>query len=153
MKEHPSFKNYLIGENGDVISKITHKKNKKMKPSVLTTGYQIICLRENGKSRHVLHHRLVLETYHPISNSHLYQCHHKNHIRNDNRLENLEWVLVADHVSKHHKGRVASEETRRKMSEASKGNQNNVGKLWWNNGTKTIRRKECPGSGWVRGRL
>ena len=27
------------------------------------------------------------------------------------------------------------------------------GKLWWNNGVKTTRACECPGEGWVRGRL
>ena len=27
------------------------------------------------------------------------------------------------------------------------------GKLWWNNGVKQTRALECPGEGWVRGRL
>jgi len=33
------------------------------------------------------------------------------------------------------------------MREAGKG------RLFWNDGTRNIRSKECPGDGWVRGRL
>jgi hypothetical protein len=58
-------------------------------------------------------------------------------------------------IGEHHKGKVLSDETRRKISEAKKGkpNQNVAGKFWWNDGTRTIRSKECPGEGWVRGRM
>ena len=43
-------------------------------------------------------------------------------------------------------GRVFSEESKIKMS---------IGKntKYWNNGVKTVRRKECPGDGWILGRL
>ena len=56
-------------------------------------------------------------------------------------------------LSESHKGKLLSEETKKKLSEAKKGNQWNVGMLFWNDGTKTIRSKECPGDGWVRGRM
>lgn len=56
-----------------------------------------------------------------------------------------------------HRGKHPSEETRRKLGAAMSvrmiGNKNVVGKLWWNNGVRTVRAKECPGEGWVRGRL
>ena len=49
------------------------------------------------------------------------------------------------------KGKHLSEETRRKMSESHKGKK--LGVHWWNDGVSCKRAKECPGEGWMRGRL
>jgi len=254
MRPHPLFTNYLITKDGNVINK---KTNRKLKPSPNERGYLMVGLRKDKKQHTKKIHRLMMETYEPIDNQHLYHAHHKNEIKDDNRLENLEWELKGKHISKHHKGKVLSEETRKKIGEAHKGkvlseehrrklleanrgkvvseetkkkiseskkgqvfskehkrklseshkghlvseetrrkigeshkglrhteearrkmreshkgkvlseetkrklsearlgkpNQFLVGKGWWNNGTKTIRSKECPGEGWVRGRM
>jgi len=184
MKLHPTFTNYLITKNGEVINK---KTNRTLKSYTNEEGYEVIKLSKDKKSHTRRIHRLVLETYNPIDNPHLYHAHHKNEIKSDNHLENLKWKLIPDHIrehqwnaseetrkrrseaqkgrvvseetrrkiSKHHKGKVVSEEHKKKMSEAKMGkpNQALVGKGWWNNGVKTIRSKECPGEGWVRGRL
>ena len=48
---------------------------------------------------------------------------------------------------KHH-----SVEARKKMSEANKGNTKTKGKFWFNNGIINIRSKECP-EGFVKGRI
>ena len=184
-KVHPTFTGYAVSKDGAVINK---KTNKKLKPQTNEDGYLQICLYKNKKRYFKLINRLVLETYNPIEDSHLYHAHHVDEVRDDNRLENLEWELKAEHLSKHHKGKVlseehkrkvieansgkvVSEETKQKISEAQKGrvfseeskrkmsetkmgkpNQNVAGKFWWNNGTRNIRSKECPGEGWVRGR-
>ena len=56
-------------------------------------------------------------------------------------------------------GKSRDDKTRRKISEAMTGENNhmygkkNPGVLWWNNGVKNTRSKECPGNGWNRGRL
>ena len=48
---------------------------------------------------------------------------------------------------KHH-----SEESRKKTSEANKGNTKAKGKFWFNNGIINIRSKECP-EGFAKGRI
>lgn len=50
-------------------------------------------------------------------------------------------------LGKHH-----SEETKRKIGEAKRGNTNVRGMSWWHKGNKTKRSFSCPGDGWVRGR-
>jgi len=178
MKEHPTFTNYIVSENGEVINK---KRNRKLKSRTNDGGYLVVSLRKNKKHHVRLINRLVLQTYNPIENDNLYHAHHENTIKTDNRLENLKWELVADHLSKHHKDKVISEETRRKMSKSQKGrvlteetkkkmseaqkghlvsdetkrkiSEAKKGKGWWNDGVKNIRSKEHPGEGWIRGRF
>jgi hypothetical protein len=161
MKIHPTFTNYLITENGEVMNKET---NRKLKPQNHTKGYVFFILYQDKKRHTKSIHRLLMETYNPIENDNLYQVHHQNEIKDDNRLENLKWELKEEHTREHHKGKVVSEETRKKIGGTLKGHlvseetrrkigEGNKGLKWWNNGVKTIRTKTHPGEGWVRGRL
>ena len=118
MKLHPTFTNYLITENGEVIDK---KKNRKLKLTTNEKGYMIIGLVKDNKRYFRRVNRLVLQTYNPIENDHLYDAHHENEIKNDNRLENLKWELKGEHIREHKKGKVFSEEHRRKLGESRKG--------------------------------
>jgi HNH endonuclease len=56
----------------------------------LSAGYPAVCLRKDCFIRKVRIHRLVAETF--IANpSSLKEVNHKNGIKTDNRVENLEW--------------------------------------------------------------
>ena len=50
-----------------------------------------------------------------------YVIHHKNGKRDDNDINNLELMTGYQHKSLHSKGRIVSQETRKKLSEAAKG--------------------------------
>lgn len=98
--------------------------------------------------------------------THTWDCHHmtetwwgctaKDLIANEcyyNRKAcELIFLTKAEHRRLHQKGKMYSEETRRKMSEAHKVHQPTKGMHWYNNGTINVCAYECP-EGFVKGRL
>ena len=68
---------------------------KPLKPEYTTKGYQRVTLSSNGKVKKYFVHRLVAQNY--ISNpNNLPYINHLNHKRDDNRVENLEWISTQD---------------------------------------------------------
>jgi hypothetical protein len=70
-------------------------KGKWLKPSVAYHGYQNVFLGK-GNSKRV--HRLVAITYLEKIDGKNY-INHKNNIRHDNRVENLEWVTPSENIA------------------------------------------------------
>lgn len=69
------------------------QEEKILKPKINKKGYQSVCLYKNGVKKLFQVHRLVAQAFIPNPNN--YPCvNHKNEIKDDNRVDNLEWCTV-----------------------------------------------------------
>lgn len=88
---------YKVSNYGNIISVARHrrKESKVLKQCLLRTGYYCIDLCNNGVIKKHLVHRLVANAF---LDNHLNkeQVNHINGIKNDNKLENLEWCTRSE---------------------------------------------------------
>lgn len=90
------FDNYEITKTGNVRNKNTLVE---FKPKSDKDGYLEVGIRRDGKRFYKRIHRLVAETFLPNLDN-LPLVNHKNGIKNDNRVDNLEWCTYS-YNSKH----------------------------------------------------
>ena len=89
----PGFENqYLISNIGNVFS--LHR-NRMLKPKRGKTGYLRVTLCDGGRMRNTGVHRLVAEAFIPNTENKP-TVNHINEIKDDNRVENLEWATSAE---------------------------------------------------------
>lgn len=85
---------YLISSHGRIKSKITGRIKI---PHLHHSGYYTTSLHKNGEATYLIYSRLIGQ--HFVENIYnLPEINHKNKIRIDNRLSNLEWSLPVDNA-------------------------------------------------------
>ena len=95
IKEAP---NYMVSSLGDIKSlpmKGNFWRGKLLRTKIDKGGYKRIWLYVDGKSKEVLIHRLVAQTFIP-NPCDKPQVNHKNGDKTDNRVDNLEWVTASE---------------------------------------------------------
>ena len=101
-KKINGFENYEISNLGGVRSMLK-RPNKKgstfriLKPYKTKNGYIAIRLTIDKKAKNLLFHRLIAITFIENTNKKT-QVNHKNGIKTDNRVENLEWCTPSENV-------------------------------------------------------
>lgn len=94
------FPEYYITDNGEVYSRKTKRspcRRIKKLISHIRAGYLSVILTKEQKHYNKHIHRLVAEAF--ISNPKKLPCvNHKNGIKTDNRVENLEWVTISENM-------------------------------------------------------
>jgi DNA-binding XRE family transcriptional regulator len=122
--------NYEVGTDGSVWSVSFNNTGirKQMKTYFDNDGYPYVFLHF-GKRKKKMVHRMVAELF-LIKPSTKHQVNHKNRIRNDNRLENLEWVTSQENtLHGWQNGRTYSKETKIRMRSLFVGENNPKSKL------------------------
>ena len=95
IKEAP---NYMVSSLGDIKSlpmKGNFWRGRLLRTKIDKGGYKRIWLYVNGKSKEVLVHRIVAQTFIP-NPCDKPQVNHKNGNKVDNRVDNLEWVTASE---------------------------------------------------------
>ena len=93
----PDYPNYLFYSNGTILGNKRLKRPKNLKPWVDKYGYQRVHLTNKNGRKGFGVAALILSAF--VSKpTKKHTVNHKNGIKTDNRLENLEWATQAEQI-------------------------------------------------------
>lgn len=101
-KDIPEYEGLYQASNLGRIKRLAKENSKGFKekihnPVLQKTGYLLCALSKNKISKKYLAHRIIAKTF--IENKfNKEQINHKNGIKNDNRIENLEWFTRSENT-------------------------------------------------------
>ena len=123
---------YQVSNKGRVKSLNYNRSGKEriLKPRKASNGYLQVGLVKEGERKWYCVHRLVLSTFNPNPDMENLEVNHLDENKENNMLDNLEWVTHKSNcnhgtrnkrVAEKLRGRTLSEETKQKLSESLKG--------------------------------
>ena len=90
-KSIPGFEGYSASSDG----RIRNKRGKVLRPARRADGYLNVSLTKEKKAASQFVHKLVAMAFLPNPEGHP-EVHHKNGVRDDSRVDNLEWMSKAN---------------------------------------------------------
>lgn len=95
MKKIPGLDNYSATPDGRIYS---NKRGRFLTKQIDGKGYETVMIVIRGECKRRRVHRLVAITYLGKPTKNGMTVNHKNEIKTDNRVENLEWIELADNL-------------------------------------------------------
>lgn len=95
MKKIPELDEYSATPDGRIYS---NKRGRFLTKQIDGKGYETVMLVIRGECKRRRVHRLVAITYLGKPTKNGMTVNHKNEIKTDNRVENLEWIELADNL-------------------------------------------------------
>ena len=120
---------------------------------IINSGYKRIRIKETSELLHRAVAILFVENDDPINKTYVDHIdgnklnNHANNLRWSTFNENMNNPITKKRMSISAKNKKITNTHRKNIGLAIKG------KHWWNNGKDMAFTKECPGKGWIRGRI